>query len=96
MPSLLNALQTLGPINFRRLAGAFHSVAKQASFETQFFSSFGRFGGDLGGPKGGKNQLLRGFLSMFFSNVFWHRFFIVFLKVEPLIFLIFLHTRGVL
>ena len=96
MPSLLDALQTLVPVNLRRVAGDSHSIAKQASFETQFFSSVGRFGGVLGGPKGGKNQLLRHFLSTFFSNVFWHRFFIVFLKVEPLILLIFLHTRGVL
>ena len=52
MPSLLNALQTLGPVNFRQLAREFHSVAKQTLFETQFFcvpvrflSNFGRLCG---------------------------------------------------
>ena len=79
MPSLLDALQTLVPVDFRRLPGALHSVAKQASFETHFFSSFGRFGGVLGGPKGGKNQRLRRFVfDVFFEYVLasvFHCFF---------------------
>ena len=32
MPSHLDALQTMGSVNFRRGAGNFHSVAKRASF----------------------------------------------------------------
>ena len=96
MRSQIGGPKAMLPVNFRRLAGGFHSVAKQASFETNFFSIFFELWSILAGPKGSKNRLLRGFVSMFFSNVFWHRFFIVFLKVEPLILLIFLHTRGVL
>ncbi len=51
MRSLLDALQTVSPVNFRRVAREFHSVAKQASFETPFVRvpiwfcrDFGRFG----------------------------------------------------
>ena len=36
MRSLLDALQTPTPVSFRRLPREFHSVAKQASFETLF------------------------------------------------------------
>ena len=36
MRSPLGALQTLRPVDFRRFAREFHSVAKQASFETPF------------------------------------------------------------
>ena len=43
-------LQTLRPVNFRRVARGFHSVAKQASFYVAlgidfggFWSNFGRF-----------------------------------------------------
>ena len=50
MPSHLDALQTLSPVNLRRLPGGFHSVAKQASFHIGFKSDvwgfwdvFGRF-----------------------------------------------------
>ena len=67
MPSLLDALQTLGPVNLRRVADDSHSIAKQASFETQFFSCFGRFWKVLGGPEGGKNWIL----NCFFFNIFF-------------------------
>ena len=36
MRSPLDALQTLRPVAFRRLARGLHSVAKRASFETPF------------------------------------------------------------
>ena len=44
MPSHLDAVQTTVPVDFRRLAGEFHSVAKQASFSIAFWSNFGGFG----------------------------------------------------
>ena len=51
MRSLFDALQTLRPVNFRRLAGDFHSVAKQASFSIAFCSNFGGFGKPKSMPK---------------------------------------------
>ena len=48
MPSHLDALQTTRPVNFRRLLGKLHSVAKQASFETPFLRVPGRFWKDFG------------------------------------------------
>ena len=44
MRSLLDALQTPAPVNFRRVAGELHSVAKQASFGVAFESTFFDFG----------------------------------------------------
>ena len=44
MRSLLDALQTLSPVDFRRGARDLHSVAKQASFSIAFWSNFGGFG----------------------------------------------------
>ena len=43
MRSPLDALQTPPPVNFRRLAGELHSVAKQASFNIAFGTDFRRF-----------------------------------------------------
>ena len=40
MPSHMDALQTLPPVNFRRGARDFHSVAKQASFYVALGSDF--------------------------------------------------------
>ena len=51
MPSHLDALQTLRPVNLRRVAGGFHSVAKQASFSIAFWSNFGGFGKPKSMPK---------------------------------------------
>ena len=48
MRSLLDALQTLRPVAFRRFAHNFHSVAKQAAFETPFIRVPNRFWRDLG------------------------------------------------
>ena len=47
-----------------------------------FFSTWGRFGEDFGGQYGGQNRFLGGSLAMFFSNAFWHRFWVVFSRVE--------------
>ena len=44
MRSPLDALQTPAPVNLRRLAGEFHSVAKQASFNIAFGVDVGGFG----------------------------------------------------
>ena len=43
MRSHLDALQTLPPVNLRRFANKFHSVAKQASFYIAFGRDFGGF-----------------------------------------------------
>ena len=51
MCSLFDALQTLGPVDFRRFAGGSHSVAKQASFSIAFWSNFGGFGRPKSMPK---------------------------------------------
>ena len=44
MLCLIDALQTPTPVDLRRLAREFHSVAKQASFYIAFWSNFGGFG----------------------------------------------------
>ena len=48
MPSHLDALQSMSSVNFRRFAGGFHSVAKQASFSIAFRRDFGGFSDDFG------------------------------------------------
>ena len=40
MPSRMDALQTMGSVDFRRLLGSLHSVAKQASFDIASGSDF--------------------------------------------------------
>ena len=51
MPSLLDALQTTTSVDFRRLLGSFHSVAKQASFNIAFGADFKGFGTPKWRPK---------------------------------------------
>ena len=48
MRSLLDALQTPTPVNFRRFPRGFHSVAKPDAFETPFIRVLSRFWRDLG------------------------------------------------
>ena len=48
MRSPLDALQTPAPVDFRRFARGFHSVAKQASFETLFIRASIGFWRDMG------------------------------------------------
>ena len=43
MPSHLDALQTMIPVDLRRLAGGLHGVAKQASLSVAFRSDFEGF-----------------------------------------------------
>ena len=65
MPSLLDALQTLGPVDFRRLRRDFHSVAKQASFYIALGAHFQGFWEVWGGQLGGENRFLRVFFDVF-------------------------------
>ena len=51
MRSPLDALQTPAPVNLRRLAGEFHSVAKQASFNIAFRVDLEGFGRPKSMPK---------------------------------------------
>ena len=84
MHSHLDALQAMPPVNFRRLASDFHSVAKQASFYIAFgtdlqgfFFVFLRCWGDFGGFGEAKMRpkidFWDVFFSMFFWIAFWHR-----------------------
>ena len=51
MRSPLDALQTPPPVDFRRLPGEFHSVAKQASFNIAFRVDLEGFGRPKSMPK---------------------------------------------
>ena len=64
MPSRLDALQTMHPVNFRRLVGGSQSVAKQASFNIASGSDFGVFRRFWGG----QNAKFGRFFSSCFSN----------------------------
>ena len=82
MLSLRDSLQTLISVNSRRLPVEFHSVAKQASFETQCFSIFCRFwspGPPKMEPKSSpKSNFWLLFCYTFFDYAFgsmFHRFF---------------------
>ena len=59
MLGLLDALQTLRPVNFRRLWREFHSVAKQASFYIALGTHFQGFWEVWGSQLGGENRFLR-------------------------------------
>ena len=48
MRSQIGGPKAMPPVNFRRLPGDFHSVAKQASFETPLVRDPIRFWRDLG------------------------------------------------
>ena len=43
MPSQIGGPKVMAPVDFRRLAGGFHNVAKQASFSIAFWSNVGVF-----------------------------------------------------
>ena len=47
MRSHLDAQQAVTPVDLRRFAGGFHSVAKQASFNVALWSDFSRFWSDF-------------------------------------------------
>merc|ERR1712078_920399 len=78
MPSHLDGLQTMPPVDFRRFAGGLHSVAKQASFRVAFRSVFGGFWKQKWMPKSDS----RAFFSMLFLNAFFHRDLINFWKLQ--------------
>ena len=67
MHSPLDALQAVGPVNFRRLASEAHSVAKQASFYIAFGAHFQGFWEVWGGQLGGENRFLRMFFDVLFE-----------------------------
>ena len=74
MPSHFDALQTLPPVNFRRLARGLHSVAKQASFSVAFRSDFEGFWGGLGRFLETKMDAQIGF-GRLFGDAFFKRVF---------------------
>ena len=51
MQSQFRSPEVASPDGFRRLAGDFHSVAKQALFNIAFWSNFGGFGEPKSMPK---------------------------------------------
>ena len=67
MHSHLDALQAMGPVNFRRVPSGFHSVAKQASFYIALGVHFQGFWEVWGGQLGGENRFLRVFFDVFFE-----------------------------
>ena len=82
MRSQIGGPKAMPPVNLRRLAGDFHSVAKQASFNVAFGVDLEGFWEVFGGQNRGQNQFLGGFFSMFFSSAFRHRFLTVFGRLE--------------
>ena len=51
MRSHIGSPKAMIPVNLRRFAGGYHSVAKQASFSIAFWSNFGGFGKPKSMPK---------------------------------------------
>ena len=51
MPSQIGGPKTMRPVDFRRLPGGFHNVAKQASFSIAFWNNFGGLGKPKSMPK---------------------------------------------
>ena len=87
MRSPLDALQTPGPVNLRRLLGKLHSVAKQASFSIAFRRDFGGFSSDFGRVWEAKMEVEIDFSVIFFDvfpNAIWHRFLLDFWRLETL------------
>ena len=85
MHSRMDALQTMVPVNLRRVANNLHSVAKQASFQTLFFRVPGRFYSDFGRLWEAKTDANIDFWDVFCDaffegvseSIFW-QFFIIF------------------
>ena len=76
MRSHLDALQTPAPVNFRRVAGEVHSIAKQASFSVAFWSDFEGFGSDFGMLWEAKMDASIDFWEVILQCLFRMRFFI--------------------
>ena len=64
MPGRMDALQTMVSVNFRRFAGDFHSVAKQASFGIAFWL---KNGSQIEAESGSKPC----FADVLFEHAFW-------------------------
>ena len=71
MHSHLDALQAMGPVNFRRGARDSHSVAKQASFYMAFGAHFQGFGKAEWPP----NSIFKTFFLTLFFTAFEHPIF---------------------
>ena len=87
MPSRMDALQTMGSVDLRRLPNSFHSVAKQTSFETQYFSIFWRFlspSPPKMEPKSSPKSNFWHFFAILFSTTLSDRFFSDFSRAETL------------
>ena len=87
MLSLRDSLQTLISVDPRRFAVEFHSVAKQASFETQYFSIFWRFlspSPPKMEPTSSPKSNFWHFFAILFSTTLSDRFFSDFSRAETL------------
>ena len=82
MPSHMDALQTPAPVNLRRGARDFHSVAKQASFETIFIRAPIGFWRVLGRSKWKQKSIFGRFCAMPLPSALLNRIFGDFLKSE--------------
>ena len=88
------------PVSFRRFPRELHSVAKQASFKTQFVRVPARFWSDFGrvweAKNGSQNRFWGGFLPCFFRMPFLKRFFCDFCRFLKVRTLILVRTANVL
>ena len=78
MPSHLDALQTTGSVNLRRVAGGFHSVAKRVSFRVALRTNFEGFWSDFRTFWEAKMDAKTNFLEVFFRCFFRMRFYMDF------------------
>ena len=81
MRSQIGGPKAMGPVNLRRLAGEFHSVAKQASFEAPIFGVPVRFWSDFGRLSETKMEPRIDFLDAFLQSFFRMRFGIDFWSI---------------
>ena len=70
MPSLLDALQTTVPVDFRRFLGNLHSVAKQTSLNVVFKRDLKGFRKDFGRFWEAKMEAKIDFCEVFFEVFF--------------------------
>ena len=70
------------PGDFGRGVGRLHSVAKQASFYIALGVHFQGFWEALGRPTWRGKSIFEGFFRCFFRGRCWHRFLIVFRRLE--------------
>ena len=76
--SHLDALQAMPPVDFRRIAHDFHSVAEEASFNIAFGTNFQGFWR----PKRIPNSIFQAFFSKLFFNAFEYRISVDFWKLR--------------